>query len=340
MEKANTERNTSLDLLTVIASFLVVLLHQSASVQSDIYVYRIIAECAVPLFVMKSGALLLEESKMVDYVYIRKSIIKTAVIIAFWGMVYNLISNFMIYGVSIEVVFKSIYAVVSADTSYNYQFWYMYMLLGLYAMTPIIRKMTHELYEKDYIYIIATGVAICFLIPFICGLVGVDYQSIWIEKWCAPFSYMLLYYIIGHYLFKHPMPNKTIIYLCLVAIGLGAVTLICSIEKIGGDNIDKWLTYFSPFTLTYTVTLFSMLNKLNWKHSKGQQRAINVLAKYGLGIYILHPMVIVAMRKILGIDVNSFIPSISVPVLTVIVYLLCAIATWGLKKIPIIRHVI
>lgn len=77
--------------MTIIASFLVVLAHQTAQVDSrSIYVYRIISEAVVPLFIMKSGTLLLSNSKRIDYSYVRKRVTKFALIIIFWGLFYNL----------------------------------------------------------------------------------------------------------------------------------------------------------------------------------------------------------------------------------------------------------
>ena len=90
-------RKASLDILAIIASFLVVLLHQAAQIESpSIYIYRIMAEVAVPLFVMKSGALLLSKSKKLDYTYVRNRIVRTALIIVFWGLCYNLLCNALI----------------------------------------------------------------------------------------------------------------------------------------------------------------------------------------------------------------------------------------------------
>lgn len=84
----NESRRTSLDIMTIIASFLVVLTHQASQVDArSIYVYRIISEAAVPLFIMKSGTLLLSNSKRIDYSYVRKRITKFALIITFLGLV-------------------------------------------------------------------------------------------------------------------------------------------------------------------------------------------------------------------------------------------------------------
>ena len=135
MNVTNCKRNINLDLLAIVASFLVVFLHQAAQIAETniiINIYRIIAECAVPLFVMKSGALLLSKKKNVDYRYIGRAALRIVAIIVLWGLFYHSISNMLIDGVSWLAVKKAIISVITAETTYNYQFWYLYMLLGLF----------------------------------------------------------------------------------------------------------------------------------------------------------------------------------------------------------------
>lgn len=325
--------------MTIIASFLVVLAHQASQVDArSIYVYRIISEAAVPLFIMKSGTLLLSNSKRIDYSYVRKRITKFALIITFWGLFYNLLCNALIDGISYSAVWKSIVAVVTADTAYNYQFWYLYMLLGLYIISPVIKKFTDNAYKKDFLYVIAIFAIISFIVPSICGIYGVDSQSIWVVKWLSPFSaYWLLYYLLGTYLDRYPLNKRQCNVLFLLTLLLGALTLLKCLGESSQERIGIWLNYSSPFTLAYTVALFSLIQRKC--NSCGMSR-ITGLAKYSLGVYILHPAVIVAMRKILGIDADTFLPVISVPLLTVIVYFICVVATWIIKKIPVVRRVI
>jgi len=333
-------RKTSLDVLTVIASFLVVLLHQAAQTEnhSIIYLYQIISEAAVPLFIMKSGALLLSGAKQTDYAYIRKRIAKIALIIVFWGLFYNLLCNALIDGISAVILWKSVLAVITADTAYNYQFWYLYMLLGLYVMTPVIKKFTDHASKKDFLYAIVLFSLVGFVIPFVCGLLGIDTQSIWVVKWLSPFSaYLLLYYILGTYLDRYPLTKRQRWAATLLAVLLGVLTLWQCMEDSPQESKELWLQYEAPFTLVYAAALFSWINR---KCDSRAGKRISCLAKYGLGVYILHPAVIVAMRKLLGIDVTCFAPAISVPVLTCVVYACCIFAAWLLKKIPLIRRVI
>ena len=64
------------------------------------------------------------------------------------------------------------------------------------------------------------------------------------------------------------------------------------------------------------------------------------LASYSLGVFILHPMAIVVMRKLIHIEVSSFCPAVSIPILTIVVYVFCAIAAWLIKKLPLIKYII
>lgn len=150
------------------------------------------AEVAVPLFVMKSGALLLSKSKQMDYAYVRNRIVRVALIIAFWGLFYNLLCNALIGGISVSIIWKSLMAVVTADVTYNYQFWYLYMLLGLYAISPVIKRFTDNASKQDFLYIITLFSLVGFIIPFLCGISTIDLQSVWVVRWLSPFSAYLL----------------------------------------------------------------------------------------------------------------------------------------------------
>ena len=342
MNVTNCKRNINLDLLAIVASFLVVFLHQAAQIAETniiIYIYRIIAECAVPLFVMKSGALLLSKKKNVDYRYIGRAALRIVAIIVLWGLFYHSISNMLIDGVSWLAVKKAIISVITAETTYNYQFWYLYMLLGLYAVTPVIRKFLHHAERADYIGFFLISFAVGFAIPFVCRLLNIDFQNVWIEKWFRFFSTYLLYYSLGYYCSEHSTSKRTRMILVVLVIFGGIITVLgCNGNFLGSKK--AWITYDSPFTLAYTTLIFSFIMKCQFDENTLFARKIVSLASYSLGVFILHPMVIVVMRKLIHIEVSSFCPAVSIPILTIVVYVFCTIAAWWIKKLPLIKYII
>lgn len=343
MDVMSCKRNINLDFLAIVASFLVVFLHQTAQISESeyiyIYIYRVIAECAVPLFVMKSGALLLSEEKMIDYRYIGRAALRIVAIIVLWGLFYHSICNMLIDGISWLAIKKAVISVITAETTFNYQFWYLYMLLGLYAVTPIMRQFLHHAERTDYIGFFLISFVVGFAIPFSCRLLNIDLQIVWVERWFPFFSTYLLYYFLGYYCSIHPASKRTrLILITLVILG-GIITVLGYNGNFFGSS-EAWITYDSPFTLAYATLLFSLVIKCPFEENTLFVRKVVSLASCSLGVFILHPMVIVAMRKLIHIEVSSFCPAISIPILTIVVYVLCATAAWLIKKLPIFKYFI
>ena len=138
------------DLIRTIAIILVIMLHASeeAFPISDIInqtvvtrwwsmtIYNSFARECVPLFVMLSGALLLQSYKIEEplTVFFKKRLIRIGLPWIFWGIIYFS----WIYLVKSDPVSLSSIGQGIATGPY-YQFWFLYMLLGLYLITPILR---------------------------------------------------------------------------------------------------------------------------------------------------------------------------------------------------------
>lgn len=234
---------------------------------------------------------------------------------------------------------KAIVAVITAETTFNYQFWYLYMLLGLYAITPIIRTFLHHAEKRDCTVFFLISFIVGFVIPFVCRLFGIDPQIIWVEKYFSFFSTYLFYYSFGYYCFEHPVSKQTkLVLLILITLG-GILTILGCNGNLFGLS-EKWIAYDSPFTLIYSTLLFNLIIQCRLENEKLLAKIVTFVASCSLGVFILHPIVIVAMRKIIYLDVNNFCPVVSIPILTVIVYALCTIITLLIKKVPILKRFI
>jgi surface polysaccharide O-acyltransferase-like enzyme len=149
VEALNQERVFSVpaDLIRTLAIIGVILLHASndLTVQqmntleifrwTTVDVYQSIGRLGVPLFVMLTGALLLQPSKNESLsAFFKKRWARIGLPWIFWGAAYfawDFLVDHQAFtsSVIIQGILKGPY----------YQFWYLYMLLGLYLLTPILR---------------------------------------------------------------------------------------------------------------------------------------------------------------------------------------------------------
>src|SRR5208337_1005612 len=140
-------RAVPVDLIRTIAIVGVILLHASNDLtiqqmnQFEIIrwtvvdIYQTIGRIGVPLFVMLTGALLLQPSKNESLsVFFKKRWARIGLPWIFWGGAY-FAWDFLVE----HQAFTSSAIIQGILNGPYYQFWYLYMLVGLYLLTPILR---------------------------------------------------------------------------------------------------------------------------------------------------------------------------------------------------------
>lgn len=338
-------RDEKLDLLAVVACFLVVLCHECGNYAAESFItgqtYRdlfcILAEVAVPLFVMKSGVLFLNPQRQISMVQMTKKCLKLLSVIVVWGMLYNLTSNTLIYGFSLEIVFDSLKSVVIADTSFGYHLWHLYMLLGLYIIVPVLKRFTDIAPKREFLWCIAFLLAESCIIPFMCKIVGMDADTFWGTKFFGGYGDYLLYFLLGAYLYRYPLAKNTRIILASMLI---VATFFCVNEVLRGSDDRIWMTYMSPFTVLYAAIAFDTLMRVDVSPQKARNRYLAQIADASFGIYIIHVMVIVVVRKVIGVDCSWASALISVPLMTVLTWSACCALVMAINRVTILKKIV
>ncbi len=141
-----------IDLIRTIAIVGVILLHASGSWiistqqinqlnQIDgiswavVDVYQSFARIGVPLFLMLTGILLLQPAKVESLsAFFKKRLVRIGLPFLFWGAVY------FAWDFSVKNIPFTPRAIIQGILNGPYtQFWYLYLLVGLYLLTPILR---------------------------------------------------------------------------------------------------------------------------------------------------------------------------------------------------------
>lgn len=141
------KRTIYFDYLRVMATLAVIMLHMSAQnwYVSDVNgynwqvfnLYDSIVRWGVPVFVMISGALFLKKELSLKVIY-TKYIFRMAVSLVVWSAIYALFRYDEQQGRLINFI------------SAPYHLWFIFMIIGLYMMIPILKKVVENMYTLRY----------------------------------------------------------------------------------------------------------------------------------------------------------------------------------------------
>jgi len=233
------KREFSLDVLRVLACFMVLVVHacdpynlmekgREAPFWGAI-IGSLLRPC-VPLFIMISGALLLPAKLSMGEFYRRRG---TRVLLPFlfWSVLYALVPA--LFGHSLFMDSSKPYDWAQAGTvllgnllNYNadvWHFWYIYVLLGLYLLIPVISPFVASASKRQLQFVLFLwGLSLCMwhLRLFRVYLYG---ECDWNEhSMLEPFSGYFGYLLLGYYLHKYPLQLKSVSSR-LLALGVFAI---------------------------------------------------------------------------------------------------------------------
>lgn len=301
-------------------------------------IYDSIARVCVPLFVMLSGALLLQPSKADESlsVFYKKRWKRIGLPFIFWGIIY------FAWGTLIHRVPLSIQSVTQGVlTGPYYHFWFLYLLFGLYLLTPILRVALKHASRNVLRYTLSIWFIGTAIVPLMTLFGGYYFNAnLFI------FTGWLGYFVLGAYLTKVNM-NKSVLYVGLIVGLLWAIfgtyfTIATLGEKFSqffydGFSINMIIASAALFILLFTITEQTFL-----RYPK-IDRVLKIIGSNTLPIFLLHVIILESLEYgYLGftLSITSMNPFIAIPLITVLTLLLCLAIILPLKRIPYINRLI
>ncbi len=349
MDSSINKRNYTLDIARIFAVLAVVMLHCSAGFVSDYKIYTAefilgnlfdsIARVGVPLFLMISGALFLDENKEVTLKGIlSKNVKNLAIITVIWAVIYSLAHNVafpLLTGGSV-----SIRRVLVDTVTGHYHMWYLYMIIGLYIITPFLKKFVCRENAKMVLFFIMISFAAQFLLPTIDKLciryLGIDYIGIWVESFHLDFfGGYITYFLAGWYIVHVGIKQKYVRY-SIYALGLMSLLFIIFYVQLSGDYTTAYENVGAP-VFVYAVSVFLALNNIKFNLKEKTAKKLEKLSKLTFGVYIVHALVLTVFGRVLPYS-NNCVLYIALCFATV----LCVsfLGAYIMSKIPLIKKLI
>jgi len=145
---------------------------------------------AVPLFVMLSGYLLLSK----DYVlplFLKRRFARVLIPAVFWMLIYSFY-NFKARG-NPATIADALKGVITGPV--HYHFWFIYLIIGLYLIYPVLRGWVRTAQESDYLYFLimcAIGTWGYKILAVFAGIhLGIHFEL---------FTNNCGYFVLGYYL--------------------------------------------------------------------------------------------------------------------------------------------
>ena len=299
LTKMDTQRDNSLSYMRVFAALAIVILHVFQYVIEGFNIMgtdkiasisiRNSTLWAVPIFVLVSGALLLDDSREITYGRLfRRYILRIAVVLVCTLFIYELVDA-IIYKDTIDMHFflkglKNLFF----GTGWK-PLWYLYMLLAIYLMLPIYRLAAKSMSAKDSRYLII--VLFIFQSVFSCVEKFTSRKS---GFYICVYTVYTLYFFAGHAIYKGHIRFKTIpAAILLIISSVANVILTIMSFKLGLKGVYGAMNnYASSIVVVQSLCLFSLLLKHRSEKTGILGRALLAVDKVTLGIYLVHLIIL------------------------------------------------
>lgn len=329
--KRNSSSTAFLDVLRWSAAAMVVMLHVVSGVTAVLsaemtpnqravyYTVKALTTTGVPVFLMISGALLLNPDKEISVRKIFTHYLRRILLaLLLFGTVFAVMELTVTEGrFSPALLWKGFLNTLSGKSWAH--MWYLYELAGLYLATPFLRMIIRGSGRKLLEYGLILGGLFSSLIPFFEQLTDFDLGFTY------PFSGIyLLYYILGYYFLKYGKvsPRLTSVTALLTAGFLIADMAFLKLFRV---------SYDSPLIVLLTVCLF-----LTAANSGVHVSWMSSHRNLCFGIYLIHPVFLNLFYKYLSITPLNFGYG-GILIFWAAAFLFSLAGSWVMQKIPLLK---
>lgn len=330
--KTKIAHDTDTDLMRLIASFFVVLIHASSTAGMA---YNAIARFSVPVFVMISGYYLLRRPPV--GIRVARRIGSLVGIHILWSAVY-----YVFYWLMGDLSQGSFSDVIRYLLTQPTHLWYLYALAGLWLLLPPLQSFAAHASETVYRYTLwVTGILGTAVTLGVRSGIS-DVFSAVVENTKIPYAAGFVFlFLMGGYLHRFPVKRERIWYIA-GAVGM-AVTVMSALFLPRDLAVSLALSFYAPGTVLAAIAFFLGIKRmyagraLDWR---GAAPVFQLLASVSGGVYLLHPMILRLYDQWIAPLFSEGMAWLSIPLAAVWAFVVSLAIVMILRKIPYVKRVL
>lgn len=345
------------DILKVLAVYAVIVIHTAAPYlllhdTDGPYrwwagnIYDSLSRWCIPVFVMLSGFFLIDKYRddTLGAFFLRRF---SRVFIPFmvWSLLYFL---WRIYANSEDLSLSSFLPMLLMEPVY-YHLWFMYLVMGLYIITPVIGLYAKGARSRHLWYYLALWFALSSVLTFIESWFGV-------ATYVSPYAGNSVFNFMGYFVLGWMLKDfdltlwKKALFVLLFLLGLFITaygTHFATVIRNNGQFDGIFYEYFSFSVFMMAVSVFLLGKGLRLSALSGNpgyiKRLLRAMAACVPGIYLVHAMLLaVAKRGMLGVEFTPDLmdPFIGIPVFALGIFVASLSVVLIIKSLPLIRYAV
>lgn len=344
------ERMIYLDILRIIATYAVILEHLSAQYwyTTDVFsrewsafnFWDGIMRWSVPIFVMISGVLYLDDSRHIN---IKKHCIKLIRAFIFWSAIYAL------YTACFNPESKGLVTWGANFVMGRYHMWFIFMIIGMYISVPIIKRIITN--NNEMLLFLKICIVVSFIIPTVkmildlyCKIFNKVVLDQIIDTIFVPYNNLtkdlmlgyIPYFVLGYYLNKVKLEKnkRKLLYIGAIVAFIITVFFSLKISQLTGVPHSELYGEFILNVFFQSIGIFVLVKNMRLNLSESGKKIIEVIANNCFSIYLMHDLIMNIMNDFLGINSLSFNSFVAIPILGVFIFAIGFIISFLAHQIP------
>ncbi|MCX8959299.1 acyltransferase [Erwinia psidii] len=335
-------KSINLKLLTLVATFLVILLHTAAGPFSYFHLawsvsvmYEVLGRIAFPLFLLIAGYHSLNKNESLLST-LKKRVMSLVIPLVAWSVIY-LVYNQQVNASNVKISFLELLS----KPAYPH-LWFIYTLILLYLVTPLLNTFIQNGSQQRVNYTLTVW--------FIFASVYMLFDNVkvnLIEGLPIPspsnidkLIYLSGFYIIGGVVRRFNInPKVTIsgVIFIISSVLTAVMTYSLSISTFSPNGV--FLFYSAPTLVVISLAGFFMLLNAGFRWNKWAFNLVRGLSRLSLGIFFVHIIVLETMLSVLNINFEGYYSALTIPLVALVCFLISAGIVWLLRLVPWLRKI-
>lgn len=331
-----------MDIIKVFSTFLVVMQHSISNSYTTLPVNSrewmimnfvfMISRTGVPIFIMCSGAGMLAREHSIQEIW-QKNILLLLKVYIGWMAIFGIRDVCQIWmqgeNANLRVMVNAFLKCILFG---KYHTWFVFTLLGLYAITPFLYMIVQK--KVFLYYFIALSIFFTIILPMFSGVE-------WLGRLLAVTDSINMHFVVGYslyfvagYFISTYMDHRWEKYAEVIFIISVVIAYVWSASvslRTGAANQEVY-GLFSPCGFAMSTSLTVLFKKYFDKERKpGIINTIAAMQKYGIAVYLVHVIFVESWTKISGMFTL---------IVAVFIWILSLLISMAAYRIPILNQML